>query len=354
MSNRIKVEAVKTYTVQLLNSLEDSKLADLKDLAKECKSGSVESCIEVLCKLKERGVGVADEVLANNCNWSIRKVKLRDFVLPDGGSVAEACKGALGVAGDGKIVAVKEGDKYRVIAGVDAIKALVCERRTSLDTEVEAYVAECKGKPEADGTCYTSPGLSQPVLAEQSWVRIGMEEPEVPLDLSQNRYVNIVIESNDLDFLQLLMERLSLALGPELLRGIKIVPPTADIAYLISQIENIIYNKRTRRRTNTVTADIRQNETIYLLIIQIDIEKRYINNTTYSRSNMSNIEGDLYSILEKIVSIVQYYVKRQKVVIDVDLEEWLYMKKEVISRYASEISKLIRKYNNRYDNLLSV
>ena len=354
MSNRIDMEAVKTYTVQLLNSLEDGKLADLEGLAKECKSGSVESCIEVLCKLKERGVGVADEVLAKNFNWSKRRVKLKDFVLPGGESVAEACKGALGVAGDGKIVAVKEGDKYRVIAGVDAIKALACERRTSLDAEVEAYVAECEGEPEADDTCYTSPGLSQPVLAEQSWVRIGMEEPEVPLDLTQNRYVNIVIESNDLDFLQLLRERLSLALGPELLRGIKIVPPAPDpdIAYLISQIENIIDNKRTRKRTNTI--DTRQNETIYLLIIKIDIEKRYINNTTYSRSKMVNIEGDLYSILKEIISVVQYYAKIQRVAIDVDLDEWLYMKKEVISRYASEISKLIRKYNNRYDNLLSV
>ena len=346
--------AIHAYAVQLLDSLEDSKLVNLKDLANECKSGSVESCIEVLCKLKEKGVRIADEALAKNCNWSIRKVKLKDFVLPDGGNVAEACKGALGVAGDTKIVAVKEGYKYRVIAGVDAIKALVCERRASLDAEVEAYVVECEGEPEADDTCYASPGLSQLVLAERSWVRIGMEEPEMPLDLSQNRYVNIVIESNDLDFLQLLMERLSLALGPEVLRGIKIVPPTADpdIAYLISQIENIIDNKRTRRRTDVT--DTRQNETIYLLIIQIDIEKRYINNTTYSRSKMSNIEGDLYAILKEIVSIVQYYVERQRVAIDVDLKEWLYMKKEVISRYASEISKLIRKYNNRYGNLLSV
>ena len=69
----------------------------------------MESCIEVPCKLKERGVEVTDEVLANNCNWSKRKMKLINLVLPDGRCTAEACKEALGVAGGTKIAAIKEG-----------------------------------------------------------------------------------------------------------------------------------------------------------------------------------------------------------------------------------------------------
>ena len=202
MSNRIEMEAVKTYSVQLLDSLEDSKLVGLEGLAKECKSGSVESCIKMLCKLKEKGVRVADEVLAKNCNWSIRKVKLRDLVLPDGGSAAEACKGALGVASDGKIVAVKEGNKYRVIAGVDAIKVLVCERRTGLDAEVEAYVAECEGEPEAEDACATPSAPGQTVKVKHR----SQEESrvEVSLNLEQNSYLIVNISSKNADFLHLI------------------------------------------------------------------------------------------------------------------------------------------------------
>ena len=285
----------------------------------------MDSFIQVLRKLKEKGVGVADEVLANNCNWSIRKVKLRDLVLPDGGSVAEACKGVLGVASDGKIVAVKEGDKYRVIAGVDTIKALVCERRTGLDAEVEAYVAECEGEPEAEDACATPSAPGQTVKVRHR----SQEESrvEVSLNLEQNSYLVVNIFSKNAGFLHSIKKGLRNWLSEE---------RYDDYAEIKLRREDF------------------QGPLKYYLIVQINIVSLVIDICHYSPETCrtcSMIKEHLNKILDEIREAIQKETKKHKIqnvdYINFDAQSI----EEIINILVDIIKKLLE---NENENLLTL
>lgn len=198
MKENANAEAVYFYTTQLLSSSKSSGLSDLEEsLVEECRADSAGSCLKLLCRLRERGLQVADEVLAGNCVWDKRKIKLGDLILPDGKSVAEVCEGtgALQVAGGAKVLAVREGDKYRVVSGIDAVKALVCERGADMDTEIEAYVAECDGEPGAEDAC------SAPAATELSVTvkRRSRNESTVDIRLGLDKSSNLIVTISHYD-----------------------------------------------------------------------------------------------------------------------------------------------------------
>lgn len=325
MKENANAEAVYFYTTQLLGSSKSSGLSDLEEsLVEECRADSAGSCLKLLCRLRERGLQVADEVLAGNCVWDKRKIKLGDLILPDGKSVAEVCEGtgALQVAGGAKVLAVREGDKYRVVSGIDAVKALVCERGAGMDTEIEAYVAECDGEPRAEDACSAPATEEQSVAVKQSWVNVYIKEPGELSNLQVDRYVKIVVESDNLGFIASLEEELMHKFESAQNTGIKVTRPK-------------------KKKTNSAGGIA----VTYRLVIKIDIIERY----SYYYENVRYIVDDLHDIFEKIERSIYSYSKKYRIEV-IYLEE---LKSEDVKKsFAKKIRKILTDYYN-YSNLLS-